>query len=320
MMSWKTIVLGLALGATGLPPLAAAKPCGDNIRGQDIACDCGDIVVSDTVLGNDPVTRDTCSGNALILRADTSRSLSLDLHGATLRGSGTGAGIMVLYGGRGGAHVFSSGGKANITGFNDGVQAHGRNALKLLSDINITEPKRDGVRVMAGHRYRVTDVYVRDAGRNGFWLSGKRFLLRKTKALNSKGTGYVVMGERATLGSPGNGVVSLGSGNAGITLLGGGHRLVDCVAEAAGKNGITFNTSGSVIYGCRAVGNGKDGISGTGGRLRLVSNRAEENVGSGIKVRGHQLQDQGGNRGDRNHLGSRARASMQCQIGGAPCH
>ncbi len=319
-MSWKTIVLALTLGATGLPGLAAAKPCGDNVRGHDVACDCGDIVVSDTVLGNDPVTRETCSSNGLIIRAGGARPVSLDLNGATLRGGKAGAGILIAYGGKGGAHIFSSSGRATITGFRDGIQAHGRNALKRLSDVNITEPKRDGVRVTAGRRYRVTNVYVRDAGRTGFWLGGQRFLVRKTKALNSKAMGYLVSGQDATLGSPGNDIVSQGSGKAGFRLVGGRHRLVHCLAEAAGDNGITVSASRSVIHGCRATGNAKHGIAASGGMMRLAANRAEDNEGSGIEVRGHQLQDQGGNHGDRNRLSGRTRAAGQCDIGGQPCH
>ncbi len=319
-MSWKIHVAVLALASLALATTARAKLCGDNVQGNDVACACGDIVVSDTVLDRtDPVTHDICSGDGLILRGDRLQSLNLDLKGSTLRGGDSGAGLLILYGGSKGARIFSTGSKANITGFALGVQAQGRHSLNLLSDLNITEPKRDGVRVTSGVRYRVNNVYVRDAGRNGFWLSGERFRIRKTKALNSKAAGYFIMGERATLGAPSAGPVSLGSGDSGFTLMGSGHRLVSCVAEAAGKNGVSFVASSSFIRGCRAVGNAKDGIGGTGGNIRFAANRAEENEGSGIEAHGHHMQDLGGNAGSLNRLGGLTPPAKQCEIGGRSC-
>jgi len=319
-MSWKIHVALVALAAVALPRLGAAKLCGDSLQGQDVPCACGDIVVTDTVLGDDdPVTRDTCNGDGLIVRGDGLRNLNLDLKGSSLRGGKTGAGILVLFGGSNGARIYSTGGKASITGFGTGVHAHGGRSLRLLSDLIIAQPQRDGVRVNSGDRYRVNDVYVRDAGRNGFWLSGNRYRLRKTKALNSKASGYFVMGARATLGTPSSGPVSLGSGDSGFHLMGSGHRLVGCVAEAAGANGVNFVASRVLIHGCHAVGNAKDGIGGTGGNIRFAANRADENEGSGIEAHGHDLVDLGGNRGALNRLGGLMQPTSQCDIGGRSC-
>jgi len=320
-MHWKKFVPAVAVLSVALLSPVDAKLCGDNVAGNDIACDCGDLVVSDTVLGNDPVTGTTCSGDGLVIRATSGdRGLTLDLRGATLRGGTRGAGIAVAYGGRGGARIISTGGSANIVGFRDGIQAHGQDAVNMISGLIITEPARDGVRINGGRRARVSDVTVIEAGRNGFWLSGQRFRLRKTRTFDSKRTGYLVMGENSTLGAPGSGVVARGSGDIGFKLMGGGHRLVDCVAEAGAKSGVDFTASRVLIHGCRAIGNGKHGITGIGGRLRLARNRADENEGNGIQIHGHHIQDLGGNKGELNRgATSEVAPTVQCEIGGAPC-
>src|SRR5512143_1309477 len=76
---------------------AAAKPCGDDVDGVDVPCACGDLVVSNLALGDDPVAGAPCAQDGLIVRApDERRSLLIDLRGRTLRGSGNGAGIRVV--------------------------------------------------------------------------------------------------------------------------------------------------------------------------------------------------------------------------------
>lgn len=320
-MRWKNFFPAAAVSLVALLSPVDAKLCGDNVAGNDIPCDCGDLVVSDTVLTDDPVTRTTCSGDGLVVRANGGdRGLTLDLRGATLRGGSKGAGIAIAYGGSGGARIVSSGGPANIVNFRDGVHGHGQNALNILSGVLITEPARDGVRINGGRKSRISDVTVIDAGRHGFWLNGQRYRLRKTRAFNSRQTGYTVMGESTTLGTPGSGAIARGSGDVGFKLMGGGHRLVDCLVEAAAKNGIDFTASRLLIHGCRAIGNGRHGITGIGGRLRLARNRADENEGNGIQVHGHHLQDLGGNKGSLNRGAiSEVAPTIQCEIGGTPC-
>ena len=46
----------LALVAVlGMASAAAGKLCGDDVDGADVPCACGDVVVSSTVLDDDPV-------------------------------------------------------------------------------------------------------------------------------------------------------------------------------------------------------------------------------------------------------------------------
>src|SRR5262249_44514762 len=92
-----------------LPPGAHAKLCGDDVGGQDVPCECGDVVVSDLVLSDDPVTQAPCPDDGLVVRAPAAgHGLTIDLHGKTLRGSARGIGVWVLAGGPGGARLVST--------------------------------------------------------------------------------------------------------------------------------------------------------------------------------------------------------------------
>src|SRR6185295_18777988 len=89
--------------------LAHAKLCGDDVQGQDVPCACGDTVVSSVVLTDDPVTSSVCAADGLIVRAGSAAQITVDLNGKTLRGSGQGAGLWVIYGGSGGVRLLSPG-------------------------------------------------------------------------------------------------------------------------------------------------------------------------------------------------------------------
>src|ERR1041384_6030684 len=134
-MTWRAmlpaIAVAVAVGATRVD----AKLCGDDVGGQDVACACGDVIVSDVVLdASDPVTQERCAADGLVVRSpQASHGLTVDLRGQSLRGSGHGAGILLLDGGPGGASVVSTGGTtATIEGFQDGVLAHGDTAVAAV--------------------------------------------------------------------------------------------------------------------------------------------------------------------------------------------
>jgi hypothetical protein len=305
--------------AAMLPAGAWAKLCGDQVDGQRVPCACGDVVVSDATLGDAPVAHSVCSGDGLIVRAQGTRRITVDLQGATLQGGEKGIGLLIAYGGPGGARIISSQGTGTIRGFRDGIFAHGRDTLGLLDRMEIVAPHRDGVRITAGDGYKIRNTEVREAGRDGFSLGGKRFRVRRTRALNVKHIGYMVMGQRGTLGARGAGVVSEGSGDAGFNLVGLGHRLIDCESLAAAKNGVQINGMNTLVQGCTLTGNLGDGITGVGENLHFADNQAMENDNDGINVHSHDVKDHGGNRGQGN-LGRRHPGqAVQCKLGPRPC-
>ena len=313
MRFWLSAILMFVMVAADRPALAASL-CGDDVDGVDVPCACGDIVVSDVVLGDDdPVTGETCTGDGLILRAASLHVITVDLAGRTLRGSGSGHGLVVIYGGDRGARVISSAGRATIAGFDSGIVASG-NDLQLLEGIDIRDVVRDGVRVR-GPGLRVRDVVVSDAGRDGFAFSGRTFLSSGNRSLGSRRYGFMVMGHDGILEG---GNQASASGSSGFLISGGGHSITACKATGNGKGGIEVVASGITIEGCVAESNAGNGIGGHGGRWRLVGNVAESNGGHGINVRGPGLIDGGGNSGHGNGY-LLTKEAVQCSISGSPC-
>src|SRR5215468_557000 len=311
---------GLVVAGLLLAQPAQAKLCGDDVDGRDVPCACGDVVVSDVTLGDDPVvTGPACPQDGLVVRApEARRPLVIDLHGATLRGSGTGVGLRILFGGPGGARVQSSGGVATVAGFEDGIAARGTDSVWLIEDVVVRDSARDGLRI-SGPDFTIQRVEVRTAVRDGFALGGRGFRISEMHAADCGRYGYSVMGDSGQIGQPGAGNIAERSGFAGFSIMGAGHALADCTAVFGRDSGVHLQAFGIEVHGCRASDNGGDGIEGMGNSWRMAGNEALRNAGNGIVVRGVNLLDEGGNRGADNRGGDRARGAVQCTIGGAAC-
>jgi len=316
----RRLAVALLIAASCRPTAGLAALCGDNVDGRDVPCACGDVVVSDVALGADPVVQGPpCAHDGLIVRApDALRGVVIDLRGATLRGSGDGAGIRIVDGGRGGAQIISSGGPATITGFSDGITARGSDTVALIEDVVIGGSRRDGVRVSSSD-FEIRRVEVRTAGRDGFALGGRDFRIAQTRAADCSRFGYSVMGTGGQIGRPGAGNMAERSGLAGFNVMGSGHALADCTALFGRKAGVHLQAAGLDVRGCHASDNGGDGIEGLGNAWHLGGNVAMRNAGDGITVRGVGLVDDGGNHGADNHGMERARGAVQCAISGTPC-
>ena len=318
-MMRRTLSLFFLFALLLVPLSAVAKLCGDDVNGQDVPCACGDVVASDVVLGSDPVTHTICDGDGLIVRAmDATHGVTVDLHGSTLHGTGSGAGVFILYGGPGGAHVVSSNGPATLQGFRDGVFAHGADAVALVDGVIALNSRRDGMRLDTG-AYEIRNSEAQGSGRDGFSVSGRGYRLNATRATNSKRYGYFVMGSYAALGTKGAGLIADDSGEAGFDLNGMGHELQDCVARRSHGNGVHLNGMHYDIRGCTVSDNSGDGIGGAGESSVLADNQAVNNEKNGILVDGVHAQDLGGNGGSGN-LGLHQQTPVwQCKIGRQPC-
>ena len=313
-------VLAIALAALTMAARAPAALCGDDVDGRDVPCACGDVVVSSVALADDPVMHGTpCPHDGLIVRApDARRALILDLRGATLRGSGDGAGIRIIAGGPGGARVISTGGTATLSGFTDGIVARGSDSVLLIEDVVIADSRRDGVRVSAPD-FELRRVEVHAAKRDGFSLGGHDFRVAETRAVDCGRYGYSVMGHAGHIGRPGAGNVAERSGHAGFNIMGGGHAVADCWAAFGSREGVHLQGVDLDLRGCRATDNRGNGIEGLGNHWRMSGNEALRNGGDGVDVRGVGLIDEGGNRGADNRGDERARGAVQCAIAGTPC-
>jgi hypothetical protein len=302
--------LGSMMALLLFADLAAAKLCGDDVDGQDVPCACGDVVVSDLVLGDDPVATTVCEGDGLRVRAAGDAGVSIDLAGKTLRGKGAGHGILVVHGGSA-ARISGGPQRAAIEGFDHGVVAAGGD-LGLLEDIDIRGVVHDGVRVRGDGLVRRCSVTR--AGRDGFALSGRNFRATGNRSRNNGRHGFMLMGHGGRLA----GNEASNCGGAGFLVTGGGHTIEDCVAEYCGKNGLELVTGAATIRACVATGNGASGIEGHGSGWRLGGNTATGNGEHGIKARGPGMIDEGGNSGAENGAAARSEV-VQCRIGEATC-
>lgn len=309
------VVALLSLGAS-----AQAKLCGDDVAGADVPCACGDVVVSDLTITDDPVARGACAGDGLMVRAlDAQTAITVDLAGATLRGDGTGTGILAIYGGAGGVRIVSTGAAATIDNFRDGVAAHGTDSISLLEHVNVTRSARDGVRIHA-ENYQVRNVDVRASGRDGFGIMGGHFRVADTLAATNARHGYFIMGRNGMLGLSGHGIAARGNGGAGIQVGGDTHQIVECSATSNNKQGVHALGDGHEIFGCEADENLGDGIAGMGNRWRVGGNRAQSNGGNGIDVRGPNLTDLGRNTGAGNgSLVAEPQIPVQCRFNTDTC-
>src|SRR6185503_3798572 len=194
-MKWPLFVPFLFAATFAVSPPAGAKLCGDDVQGQDVPCACGDVVASDVALDTDPVLDAPCPGDGLVVRAtDATQSVTVDLRGKTIRGTGHGTGLWVLAGGPGGAHVVSTGGPASIIDFRDGVVGHGANSLGLLDGVVVSQSGRDGVRVESSTGYEIRNTETQDATRDGFAVSGNGFRLSASRAVRSGRNGFWITG------------------------------------------------------------------------------------------------------------------------------
>jgi hypothetical protein len=298
---------------------AYANLCGDNVQGQGVPCACGDTVVSDVVLTPDhPVANTVCPGDGLVVRSGGASGITIDLNGMTLRGSGQGAGLWLLYGGSGGARIVSTGQVAHLEGFRDGVVAQGADSLAVLDNVAVARSVRDGVRVH-GANYSVHATDVVDSGRDGFSFGGHDYEATATRAMNNGRYGYSVTGMHGVMGTTGAGNTSQGSGDAGLNLNGMMISVTDCVVTSAAKNGVQLNGMAFTIEGCTVTDNLQTGIIGAGIDWHLRNNQAARNGYDGLVVRGMNVTDEGGNSGIANHGQRWQREAIQCTVNGVPC-
>ena len=298
---------------------ARAKLCGDDVDGQDVPCACGDTVVGNLVLTDDPVASASCPGDGLIIRAGTSGGSTVDLAAKSIRGSGRGAGLWIVDAGGGGVRLVSTGGTATIEKFYDGVVAQGAASVSAIEGLSIRDSGRDGMRLYDVEGVAVRDIEVVRSGRDGVWVNGRRYSIVASRAADSGRHGLNLMGTEGSIGAAGAGNVVEGSGAAGFVLMGMDHRITECIVSGAAGDGIKFMGMRYELSGCLAEDNGGDGIAGRGGEIVLKDNRANHNENDGILVSGGALQDGGGNVGLENRGRLKRRAVVQCEIGGVPC-
>lgn len=203
---------GLTLGVW-LASLSATAfgDCGDAIDGERVPCRCGDIVVADVRLQpDDPIVTEPCPADGLIVRVPSeSRSVTVDLNGQEIHGSGTGTGIRILHGGSDGADVVGGLGSVRgvISGFREGIRSQRPDDLRRLLNLIVRDSREAGV-VVRGNRASIESVRVEGNAADGLRTSGRSVDLFAVEAEGNGGRGVrdqARSGER-DLDSRGNGV------------------------------------------------------------------------------------------------------------------
>jgi hypothetical protein len=189
-------LLALALALLSVTS-AHAIVCGDDVEGVRVACECGDIVVSDTRLRiDDPIVMRRCETDGLLVRAAAdAESISLDLAGLSIQGSGAGTGIRILRGGRLGAQIIgdSDGAAGQVVGFYTGISARGKNTLASLANVQIESSTRTGVAVDTNAAV-LSNVTTLGNGGDGARLGGRSINASSIEAHLNGGAGVAVSG------------------------------------------------------------------------------------------------------------------------------
>ncbi len=206
---------GMLLRVLSITPLvlcagvALAANCGDDVKGQRIPCACGDTVVSDARLARtDPVVTQRCLQDGLTIRAAGQvESLTLDLAGLPLTGSGVGVGIRVINGGSLGAILIGGkdGAPGQVAGFRVGVSARGARGLRAAENLLVLGNETDGLRI-SGRGTALGGVVADDNGRSGVRAHGRDHNLEGVSAtgnqrydLRVSGNGHFVGADPDTL-------------------------------------------------------------------------------------------------------------------------
>ena len=294
----RPLALGLLCGLLVAAATAGARPCGDDVGGRAVPCDCGDVLVGSRTLGaDDPITSRVCSESGLLVAVPADAPAArLALGGHVLAGSGRGVGIQVVGGGAGGLTIAGPGG---VRGFATGIQAV-NGTLGRLADVVAAENAADGF-VLAGEGFAVVGSEAAHNGRDGFVLRGRRYRIERNRALANGRHGFVARGRQAEIGGEGGNEAS-GNGREGFRVRGQGHDVARAVATANGGDGVRARLSDGRIAGAVAAANRGLGLRAAGHDLSVGDSEARDN-GGGLDARGARLRDGGGNRAERCRVG-----------------
>ena len=170
----RLLVACLTVVATASAVVAGV--CGDDVRGERVACRCGDTVVSSTRLRpTDPVAVDQCDRDGLRVDApDAAPGIILDLGGLSITGTGNGTGIRVIDGGREGAILTggSTGAPATVATFRVGISARGKRTLSEIENVVVTGCADDGI-VLESDSTKTDGVVVQGNRGKGLRVGGR---------------------------------------------------------------------------------------------------------------------------------------------------
>lgn len=254
----------LALSLLCIASTSEARECGDSVGGVRVPCGCGDTVVSDTVLRpHDPVVSSRCSLDGLTLRAsDHAETLTLNLGGLAMVGSGSGIGIQVENGGSEGAVVIggADGHRGEIVGFNVGVAVRKPETVRRIQGLVLKGNRRDGLDLrtagtivigvraerngsdgvrVRGRGGRLLDIESVENGEAGVRVYGFDLVV-EARAFDNSRHGIVTGGYRSDIRRS----VSMRNRGYGVLVAGTGHRVDGVVSDANVQGQLAYRNGG----------------------------------------------------------------------------
>ena len=242
-----------------------AAPCGDDVGGARVACRCGDTVVADTrLLPDDPVVAGRCALNGLAIRAEAlAETITLDLAGLSLVGTGAGIGISVEYGGADGARIVGAapGTRASISSFDVGVSTVSGDAVSVISHLEVRDNRRSGLRLVVSGTV-LDDVIASDNGDDGMRIRGTGGRLIDVVSKGNAGNGVRLATNGTVVGASAE-----GNGASGIVANGARNDLSQASVAGNGKHGLVIRGRAVLPDEGRSVGNAADALRLNGARL-----------------------------------------------------
>jgi hypothetical protein len=278
-------VFGLAVFVAFSTAAAWADVCGDTSGpgGTDVPCACGHTVTTDTVLNaTDPVTTSVCTCDGLIVRS----SVTLDLGGHTIAGSGICDGINIG-GGSAGINVVVGGGE--VARFGMGVVLRGEPGPNRVHDLRVLENSEGGI--LLGPEAIVEDCVVSRNGGTGIDVDTGNDppgggVVRRCRVEDNQGDG--ILGGFRGVAIQSNVVRR----NAGRAIA------VCCSGNTVSLNRVEDNEQGIVVFGASpehgptsvtrnvVLRNRRDGITITGLGVPVDRNQSKYNGGEGFDIAG----------------------------------
>jgi len=248
----RALAAGLLSLALAAPALAGGR-CGDNVP-----CDCGDVLVSSRTLDDaDPITSRVCPATGLVIDVPPGREATLTLGGRNLHGAGRGFGIQVV---GGGARV-SIVGPGAVQGFGTGILAT-RGGIARVANVTVVQNTGDGISIV-GDGYAVSDCEALRNGRDGFALRGRGYRADGNRALENGRHGVAASGRDGTIGAAAGNEAS-GNGHDGFRLRGRGHAVDAPSATANRGHGVATRITVGPLRGTNATANQRGDVRASG--------------------------------------------------------
>ncbi len=260
---WRWVLVAIVTVAVGVTDLHA-KECGDDVAGQRIPCACADTVVSDTSLQpGDPVVSGRCSGDGLLVRAPAlAETITLDLAGLAIVGSGVGSGIEVADGGTDGAVIVggSKDRRGQVVGFRTGIDVRSRRTVRRIESVELLGQRSDGLNLHSVGAL-VIDVRARRNGGDGIHLVAKGGRLVNVEVLENAGAGI-----RAFASDLIAQVRAERNADHGIVVSGARNDLRGCSANGNSGHGVLLTGRLNLTDGVSTSGNRLSGVARRGDR------------------------------------------------------